>query len=359
MDSLERIQELIRHTTLDARGKSIAKRKSKDPNRPSAAWIAPSRIGGELGISLSIVLSTIGCAHARSDEGGCTMCSYLLDGTRKNPSPEELVNQFRHALTKLQKNSAPISVKIYTSGSFLDPEEIPIEARDMILHDIAADDRVKEVVLESRPEYVLEPAMSSIKEILGERTIELGMGLESSSDLVRIVCINKNFNLESFTLAVKKAKKFRIGTRAYVLLKPPFMTERDALTDSQRTMSDAIKAGVSTLSFNPVNVQSHTLVEFLWKRNRYRPPWLWSVLEVLKHAKKGSRGKINVVCDPVAAGKQRGAHNCGQCDADIIAAIRKFSLDQDLHHFEKLMCDCEHLWLHTLEHEDVSYIVHR
>ncbi|TFG34952.1 TIGR01210 family radical SAM protein [Candidatus Thorarchaeota archaeon] len=359
MDNHQLITNAVKQAALKARGKSITKRKSRDPTRPSAAWTAPSRIGTEIGTSLSIVLSTIGCAHARSDEGGCTMCSYLLDGTSRNPTSDELVQQFRLAMTKIQTSIAPLSIKIYTSGSFLDNEEIPIEAHDAILHDIAVDDRVKEVVLESRPEYVLGPTMASISEILGDRIVEIGMGLESSSDFVRTICINKNFSLESFNQAVKIAKNFEIGTRAYVLLKPPFMTERDALIDSQQTMNDAINAGVSSLSFNPVTVQSNTLVEFLWKRGKYRPPWLWSVIDVLKYAKGVSNSRVNIVCDPVAAGKQRGTHNCGECDTNIVAAIRKFSLDQNVRNFENLTCDCKNLWFHGLEHEDVSLVVHR
>ena len=353
------IQSAVREATLKARGRSITKRKVGSPTQPSAAWTAPARIGNTVGTALSIVLSTIGCAHARSDEGGCTMCSYLLDGTSRNPTSDELVQQFRTALVKVQKKDAPLSVKIYTSGSFLDPDEIPVEARDIILHEIAADERVKEVVLESRPEYVLEPIMKQVRAILGDRIVELGVGLESSSDFVRTICINKSFDLASFKHAVDVAKKSRIGIRAYVLLKPPFLTERDALLDAQRTMTDAIDAGVTTLSLNPVNVQSDTLVEQLWKQGRYRPPWLWSVVEVLKYAKKISGDSVNIVCDPVAAGKTRGTHNCGECDTKIVAAIRKFSIEQNPAVFEDLTCDCRKLWRHVLEHEDVSYVVHR
>ncbi len=354
----DQIQIAIKEATLRARGKSISKRRVRNPQQPSAAWVAPARIGEEVGSALSIVLSTIGCAHARSDEGGCTMCSYLLDGTNRNPTSNELLQQFKAALVKIQKKDAPLSIKIYTSGSFLDPDEIPIEARDAILHEIASDIRVREVVLESRPEYVLESVTEHIRDILGDRIVEIGMGLESSSDLIRTICINKNFDLDAFKHAINIAKKSRIGIRAYVLLKPPFLTERDALLDAQRTMSDAIAAGVTTLSFNPVNVQSNTLVEYLWKQGKYRPPWLWSVVEVLKYAKSASGNSVKIVCDPVAAGKPRGTHNCGECDARIVEAIRKFSVDQNPTVFQDLMCDCKQLWTHTLEHEDVSFVVH-
>jgi len=286
------------------------------------------------------------------------MCSYLLDGVSKNPTEEEFFLQFQTAVRKLENANAPLSVKIYTSGSFLDSDEIPESSRNQILQAISADDRIREVVLESRPEFITDAVLTDVREILGERAAELGVGLESSSDFVRSICINKNFNLDSFREAVAIGKKHDIGTRAYVLLKPPFLTESSALLDAQKTVTDAISLGCTTISLNPVNVQRNTLVELLWEKGKYRPPWLWSVVEVLRHAHGVSKGAVNIVCDPVAAGKSRGAHNCGNCDSSIIEAIRTFSLNQDVRVFDDLRCDCRELWSHVLEHEDVSLQVH-
>ena len=359
MDTLsEQIRNAVKQASIRARGESIVERPSKSLTRPSAAWTSPSRIGSIQGTALSIVLSSIGCAHARSSEGGCTMCSYLLDGTDKNPTEEEFLLQFQSAMSKLDKHTAPLSVKIYTSGSFLDSDEIPASTRNQMLESISNDDRIKEVVLESRPEYVTDSVLTEVRRILGDRRVELGIGLESSSDIVRSVCINKNFNFRSFADSVNTAKRYSIGTRAYVLLKPPFLTERSALLDAQKTVTDALALGVSTISLNPVNVQRSTLVEDLWEKGKFRPPWLWSVVEVLRHAHRIAEGTINIVCDPVAAGKSRGAHNCGKCDAPILDAIRRFSLDQDVRSLESLACDCRSLWHHVLEHEDISLQTH-
>jgi radical SAM enzyme (TIGR01210 family) len=359
MDILsDSFQNIVKQAALRARGASISKRRSKNPTKPSAAWTVPSRIGSVQGTALSIVLSTIGCAHARSDEGGCTMCSYLLDGAGKNPTNDEFLVQFRTALSQLEKQPPPFSVKIYTSGSFLDPDEVPADARIQILADIAQDDRIQEVVLESRPEYVNDQVLAEIRNALGDRTAELGMGLESSSDIVRSICINKNFGFTSFKHSVEASRKYDIGIRAYVLLKPPFMSELSALLDTKKTISDAIDLGATTISLNPVNVQRDTLVEHLWEKGKFRTPWLWSVVDVLKHASLVAQGQANIVCDPVAAGKTRGAHNCGKCDQTTIEAIRMFSLTQDIGLFDSLSCDCKSLWNHVLEHEDVALLAH-
>jgi radical SAM enzyme (TIGR01210 family) len=279
------------------------------------------------------------------------------------PTSEQLIEQFRSAMKEFEGKEAPLSVKIYTSGSFLDPEEIPENARLEILNAIDSNERVREVVLESRPEYILDSVLSEVRRILGDRNVEIGMGLESASDAVRTVCINKSFDLQDFKSSLETAKQHNIGMRAYVLLKPPLMTERDAMLDAIATVREARSMGrsmgVTTVSLNPVNVQNDTLVEKLWNRRKYRPPWLWSVIEVLREASRESDGWMRVVCDPVAGGKRRGPHNCGICDSQIVEAIRDFSLNQEPSVFEKLSCGCQSQWKHVLRHEDSSQLIHR
>ena len=162
-----------------------------------------------------------------------------------------------------------------------------------------------------------------------------------------------------FKDALKIAKNHNIGMRAYVLLKPPLLTERDALLDAISTVHEARALGVTTVSLNPVNIQKNTLVERLWTRGNYRPPWLWSVVEVLREASSSSDEWMKIVCDPVAGGKRRGTHNCGKCDSEIVDAIRQFSLSQDPTILQGLTCDCISQWEHILKHEDLSLVVHR
>ncbi|MFW9967870.1 MAG: archaeosine biosynthesis radical SAM protein RaSEA [Candidatus Thorarchaeota archaeon] len=352
------LKDIITKASLAARGSSLSRIRRRNLSKPAAKWAAQSRIGCEVGHALSIVLATSGCSHARGEKGGCTMCSYILDGASQKVSTEDLTQQFQNALTSLESLLAPISVKVYTSGSFLDSVEVSPEARVEILKAISEDDRVRQVVLESRPEYVTNEAVSLVREILGDREIEIGMGLESADDLVRSLCINKGFSLSEFETALKTAASHGIGTRAYVLVKPPFLTERDALLDAVQTIVAAAELGVTTISVNPVNVQKHTLVQRMWSRGHYRPPWLWTVMEILKESRDQVASEVNIVCDPVAAGKPRGTHNCGKCDDAFAKAIRQFSLDQSTSHFEGLDCGCKHQWSHVLEHEDFAQLVH-
>jgi radical SAM enzyme (TIGR01210 family) len=358
VDAYDSIISIIQDANVASRGHSISSRKKKDPRRPAAAWVTSALIGAGKGTAISIVLGTIGCSHAQSESGGCTMCSYLLDGNREKPKADDLVQQFSSAMERVASSPAPLSVKLYTSGSFLDPDEVQEEARGRIFSLISDDLRVEEVVIESRPEFATPEVLEKVRAALGSRRVELGIGLESSADLVRSICINKGFDLLAFKTALDTAANYGIGVRSYVLLKPPFLTERDAMEDAIRTIEDAGKIGVSTVSLNPVNVQKNTMVERLWERGNYRPPWLWSLVEVLTRGRALLDRQINLLCDPVAAGKSRGVHNCGQCDAKVVEAVRAFSISQHTAVFDGLDCSCRRTWEHTLSHEDISLNVH-
>jgi radical SAM enzyme (TIGR01210 family) len=136
------------------------------------------------------------------------------------------------------------------------------------------------------------------------------------------------------------------------MMKPPFIAEGDALEDMVKSVLDAAPYA-DTISMNLCNVQRGTLVDELFYRKAYRPPWLWSVVEVLKRV-HGKTGSV-VTSDPLAAGQPRGPHNCGQCDATFADAIRKYSLTQDVTVFDGLRCDCKAAWEKVLELEPWTF----
>ena len=98
---------------------------------------------------------------------------------------------------------------------------------------------------------------------------------------MREKAINKGFTFNDYKKAATLLKKHQMNVKTYVLMKPPFLTEKESLNDCIQTTKD-IAPYTDLISLNPTNVQRHTVVEYLWKRNQYRPPWLWSIVEYLK-----------------------------------------------------------------------------
>ena len=89
---------------------------------------------------------------------------------------------------------------------------------------------------------------------------ELAFGLETSSDRIRRDSINKGFTFEDFIRAAETARKNGATVKAYLMLKPPFLSERQAMEDIIRSIDDAAPYA-DTISINLCNVQKGTLVD--------------------------------------------------------------------------------------------------
>lgn len=284
-----------------------------------------------------VILRTTGCSHFHT--GGCSMCGYNVESDRAM-SGDDIIKQFADAEERLGDIGM---VKIYTSGSFLDDHEMPAPAADHILRRCA--DRGMRLLIESRPEYITSESLDRVLSV--HQDIELAIGLESANDDVLSRSINKGFTVADYDRAATLMKRKGVDLRTYVLLKPPFLTEREAVEDAVATAEHAAPFSHS-ISVNAVNVQRGTLVEKLWKDWSYRPPWLWSVVEVAERcAGLGPR----LLCDPVGGGTQRGAHNCGECDQVILDGLKAFTSSKDRSRLAKPACGCRDVYSAVVELE--------
>ncbi len=117
------------------------------------------------------------------------------------------------------------------------------------------------------------------------------------------------------------------------------MSEKAAIADVVGS-ARAINGATDTISINPTNVQKDTLVDKLYRRGEYRPPWLWSVVEALKEL-RGLRARV--MSKPTGGGKRRGSHNCGHCDGTVLRALEDYSLGAG-DWLDELECDCRSEW---------------
>jgi len=262
-------------------------------------------------------------------------------------SEKDLLSQFENALQGYKNEKI---VKIFTSGSFLDPSEIPVPVQQQILTTL--NNTAEKISVESRPEYITEKSLGAIQKNIPLKEFEVGIGLETSNDLVREKAINKGFMFQDFKKAAVLLKKHKAHVKTYVLLKPPFLTEKESLNDCINTAKDSAPY-TDLLSLNPTNIQRHTVVEYLWNRNQYRPPWLWSIVTFLQQSKTITDAFVK--CDVVGGGSIRGAHNCGICDKRVVHAIEEFSLTQDNEVFSDLSCRCQEQWRDQLDMESLSF----
>jgi radical SAM enzyme (TIGR01210 family) len=338
----------LNRAVLDIRNRQRVRPSPSD--EPCAVWTGKDLAGtGEID-TLTIIFKTSGCWWGKA--GGCTMCGYVYDSAQTPPAADDLLAQLKKAM----KKAAPFEkfmVKIFTSGSFLDTNEIPLEVRHKILSELDKDERIVKVLAETRPEFVTGENVRDCTGILRNTAFEVAMGLETSSDLIRKRSINKGFTFRQFIDAATAARTNGATVKSYLMLKPPFLSENEALEDIVKTVRDAATYS-DTFSINLCNVQRGTFVEYLWERRQYRPPWLWSIVEILKRTKAEFPDMV-ITSDPVGAGSKRGPRNCRECSHAVADAIRLFSLTQDISCLEKLSCDCKVLWEQVMELDDHSF----
>jgi len=317
---------------------------SELPEKPLACWRGKERHGSELLDCVTIIFKSGGCSWSK-----CRMCSYRHERYGEQ-SCDALLSRLRAQLAWVMRENKPEEyrmVKIFTSGSFFDPSEVP----PSFLADVAAAFRGKLVIAETRPEFVSTDTLTAFIEALDDGSwktpLYCAIGLETSSDDIREKCINKGFTFADFRNASATARAAGAGVKAYLLFKPLFLTEAEAIKDMETTIQDILPFA-DLVSMNPCTVQRNTELEYYWKRGAYRPPYLWSVLTLLKNA------PIHMTCDPLGGGQSRGPHNCKKCDYEIVRGIRDYSLSADRDLIGALLdteCSCKEEWQYVLDHE--------
>ena len=319
-------------TAIRLQGYQMMKDK-RSPDQLETLWKEKDMVGGEIADALVIIMRTNGCAWAKT--GGCTMCGYRSASLR-DVKTEDLLKQLDQALGKY--DNEPF-VKIYTSGSFLDENEIPEEVRNKIFDAFSG---CKRILFESRPEFITNDIISTVPD-----TVTVSLGLESCDPQVMKISINKGFTPDDVKTAGKNIRDAGLAVRTYLLLKPLYLQEAAAIRSTVEAVHFADSFS-DEISINPVNVQKGTFVEKIWKRGDYRPPWIWSLIEVLKQ----TAGTVNsrLMSSPSGGGTQRGVHNCGECDRRALDAVEKFSFTQNPKDLA-VTCPCVDKWKCYMESE--------
>ena len=298
------------------------------PTEPEACWKEKDLAGGETVPVMVAILRTNGCCWAKAGSGGCTMCGYR-SASLHDVTSEDLNKQLDAVMEKY--NGEPF-VKLYTSGSFLDVNEIPLDVRERVYEEFKG---CKRLLFESRPEFVTEDAVSTMP-----GSVTVALGLESADEDVLVRCVNKGFTAAQSRAAGTMIKDAGLSVRTYLLLKPPYLNESAAIEDAVASARFADPFS-DEISINPLNVQHATVVERLWKRGEFRSPWIWSLMEVFRRLSGNVSARL--MSSPSGGGSQRGVHNCGSCDQEALAAVERFSYSQDVRDLD-VSCECKSRW---------------
>ncbi|MDR0415766.1 MAG: hypothetical protein LBH76_00330 [Propionibacteriaceae bacterium] len=292
---------------------------------------------------------TEGCAFDK--QGLCTMCNYGAgDGV-----PPDIVDQVRAALAA-NPVAAAATVLISPSGSMFDRREVPADLRQALLS-VVAQTPAAAVICETRSETVSAAAMRDFKAGLPGKTPVIEMGLESSDPWVLRWCVNKRLDPAEFADAVRVCDQAGVKTLANVALGSAFLSPAAALRDAITTAQWAVDAGVGGCVLFPLHVREWTLLGWLWRQGLYKPPSLWSLIEVLRAVKPRRPGQLSTAwyrdyheghpVEKAALPILASPTTCPACVDSVLALLDDFRDSGNVAAFDALLadpCACRQEW---------------
>lgn len=259
-----------------------------DSFKPHGFFLEQERSSsGEILSSLTILLTNKECPWR------CLMCDLWKDTLPHTVPPGAIPAQIDYALSRAA--SRPQQIKLYNSGSFFDPAAIPVSDYQAIAEKISFAQRI---IVESHPRLIGDKAIrfrdllrdSTIQRFNGSTTqLEVAMGLETVHPDV-LPRLNKKFSLAHFATAAEFLRSAKIDVRVFVLVKPPFLAEADAVEWTLKSVQFAFEFGATIVSLIPTRAGNGAM-ERLAEAGEFSPPRLSTLERAFDASLKLSGGR--------------------------------------------------------------------
>lgn len=227
----------------------------------------------------------------------CVMCDLWKNTLPDRVPAGAIPAQIDHALDQMhedlnapQADANPRHLKLYNSGSFFDPQAVPPEEYDQIADRCLPFHRV---IVECHPSLVNRRVQHflALLQDRGVMELEVAMGLETAQPEV-LARLNKRMTLDLFARAADELRGQGIALRAFILVKPPFVSdETEALHGAERSLDFAFDQGAAVASLIPVRGGNGALEE-LARRNEFAPPKLRTLEEAFDYGLNLQRGRV-------------------------------------------------------------------
>ena len=252
------------------------------------------------------------------------MCDLWKNTTDERVPVGAIPEQITFALSQLP---ATKHIKLYNSGNFFDRQAIPREDYKAIAQCVAS---FETVIVENHPKLCGDDCLR-FRDLLAGK-LEVALGLETVHPEV-LPRLNKQMTVEDFQRAVRFLSEHEIATRAFILLRPPFLSETEGIEWALRSLDFAFDAGVQSCSVIPTR-DGNGVMEQLRNEGSFAPPTFRSLERVLEEGLAIGRGRVFV--DLWDAERFFDCRRCGPARRDRLA---RMNLSQQL--LPAVSCDCE------------------
>lgn len=255
----------------------------------------------------------------------CLMCDLWRNTLDVRVPVGAITRQIDFALTRLP----PVRhVKLYNSGNFFDAHAIPPEE----FRDIARRlDGLQTVIVENHPRLCNEKCVRFRDLLEPSCELEIAIGLETVHPQV-LPRLNKQMTVGDFEQAVRFLGQQKIATRAFILLRPPFLTEEEGVEWALKSIDLAFAVGVRCCSVIPTR-DGNGIMDRLRRDGLFAPPHLNSLEAVLETALSWKRGRVFADLWDV-----KHIPRCARCGEARRNRIEKMNATQQIP--RPVSCDC-------------------
>jgi radical SAM enzyme (TIGR01210 family) len=172
----------------------------------------------------------------------CLMCDLWKNTLDERVPAGAVAAQIRYALERLP----PVrQVKLYNAGSFFDPHAIPPDDYPGIAASLAG---IERIVVECHPAFLGDSALR-FRDLTGA-SLEVAIGLETVQPGV-LERLNKGMTIASFERAAGFLARETMALRVFLMLRPPFVTEREGVVWARSSIDFAVGCGAAACSVIP------------------------------------------------------------------------------------------------------------
>ncbi len=252
-------------------------KNSVDPQKPYAWVVEKERTSsGTIEDVATIFLTNRECPFH------CLMCDLWKNTTDKSVPEGVIPAQIEWALNNMPEAK---HLKLYNSGSFFDKKAIPEKDYQKIASLLS---NYETVIVESHPVFINEDCLRFRDMIKSDLQIAIGLETVNTEILKKL---NKRMVLGDFARSVEFLMKHDIFTRAFILLRPPFLSESEGVFWAERSLDFAFNAGVECCVIIPVRAGNGAMDQ-LMEKGIFAMPDIRSLELVLEYGIEQQSGRV-------------------------------------------------------------------
>lgn len=258
----------------------ISKRGNKNPvdsQKPYAWLIEKERtISGQIENTGIIFLTNRECPFH------CLMCDLWKNTTNESVPEGAIPSQIEWALEQMPDIK---HLKLYNSGSFFDGRAVPEKDYKKIASILKG---FETVIVESHPKLINEKCLN-FRNML-KPDLHVAIGLETVHPWI-LLKLNKQMTLDDFSNSVSYLTKNGISSRAFIMLRPPLLSESEGIFWAERSIDFAFSAGVECCTIIPVRAGNGAMDE-LMEKGYFSLPEIQSLETVLEYGIGLKSGRV-------------------------------------------------------------------